>query len=370
MTDGMSKTMRVAAVQTAPVFGDVDATIDKVERLVAEASSDGARLVAFGESFIAGYPIWALVNRPVDLHPFFERHFQNSIEVPSAATDRLASIAAKYEVMLSIGINERSAVTHGTMWNSNLIFSPSGRLVNHRRKLVGTYMERVVFSPGDGFDLEPTDLDGVGVGALICGENTNTLARFALLAQGEKVHIATYPPAGVFERNAENFDMADAIRIRAAAHSFEGKVFTIAVATLPDDDAISMSTLDEESRKLATDVPPSASMIIGPRGEVLAGPLVGVEGIVTADIDFASALAPKLMHDIVGAYNRFDVFDVSISKRRYVPLRMEGLAPEPNRGERVLARSETSLAAGTATDPLEQMHPSKRLTAASGGGNS
>lgn len=313
--------LRVAAVQAAPVFGDVDATIDKVDDLVAQAKQDGADLVVFGECFVAGYPIWALVKRPVDIHPYFEEHFASGVEVPGRTCSRLAAVAAKHAVMLSIGVNERSVVSKGTMWNSNLIFNARGELVNHRRKLVGTFVERLLYAPGDAHGLEPVDLDGARIGVLICGENTNTLARFALLAQGETIHIATYPPCGVFQREAEKFDMGDAIRIRAAAHSFEGKVFTVAAATMPDDDAIARATSgDPEARTLLTSAPPSASMIIDPLGRFAAGPLVGTEGVIAADVDLRAQIAPKLMHDITGAYNRFDIFGLTVRRDRRAPI--------------------------------------------------
>ena len=313
-------TLRVAAVQAAPVFLDRESTLDKVDVLVKSAAAEGADLVVFGELFLAGYPIWALVLRPVDLHPFFERQFQNAIEVPGRECARLAAIAAKYGVLLSIGVNEKSALSMGTMWNSNLIFDRSGALINHRRKLVGTYTERLVYAPGDAAGLTAVETDGARIGMLICGENTNTLARFSLLAQGENIHIATYPPCGVFERTAKNFDITDAIRIRAAAHSFEGKVFTVAASTLPDEDAIEqVSRGDAEARDLLTAASPSASMIVGPRGELLAEPLIGEEGIVIANVDLNTCIAPKLMHDIVGAYNRFDIFELNVRQQRLNP---------------------------------------------------
>ena len=322
MSGDIYPTLRVAAVQAAPVFLDRESTLDKVDVLVKSAAAKGADLIVFGELFLAGYPIWALVLRPVDLHPFFERQFQNAIEVPGSECTRLSAIAAKYGVMLSIGVNEKSLVSMGTMWNTNLIFDRTGTLINHRRKLVGTYTERLVYAPGDAAELAPVEFDGARVGALICGENTNTLARFSLLAQGENIHIATYPPCGVFERTAKNFDITDAIRIRAAAHSFEGKVFTVAASTLPDEDAIAqVSDGDAEARDLLNAAPPSASMIVGPHGELLAGPLIGEEGIIVADMDLNDCIAPKLMHDIVGAYNRFDIFELNVRQHRLNPIR-------------------------------------------------
>jgi len=160
-------TVRVAAVQAAPIFLDLAATLDKVEALVAEAAGGGAELVAFGEAFVPGFPIWNGVLAPVDQHPFHDRLVRQSIVVPGDETERLGRLAARWGVVLSIGVNERSDVSLGQLWNSNLIFDRTGRLVNHRRKLVATWYERLTWSHGDAHDLIPAELNGWRLGALI-----------------------------------------------------------------------------------------------------------------------------------------------------------------------------------------------------------
>jgi nitrilase len=232
--------VRVAAVQAAPVFLDREATLEKLESLVADAAAQGAELVVFGETFLSGFPIWGSVLPPVDQHDLHQRLFESSITVPSGHARRLGEIAAKHGVVLSVGVNERASHSLGQVFNSNLIFDRTGQLMNHRRKLVGTWHERLTWSHGDAHHLEPVDLDGWFLGALICGENTNTLARYTLLAQGERLHIATYPPAWPFDQrtDAPEYDLAESIRLRSAAHSFEGKVFTVVAATVLDQQAI------------------------------------------------------------------------------------------------------------------------------------
>ncbi|MPZ63494.1 MAG: carbon-nitrogen hydrolase family protein [Propionibacteriales bacterium] len=322
MSEDRFPTLRVAAVQAAPVFLDREATFAKLEQLVAEAAGQGAELVAFGESFLPGFPIWNGVLAPVDQHPFFERLVRAAIAVPGPDCDRLGALARRHRVMLSVGVNERSNAGVGTLWNTNLVFDPDGRLVNHRRKLVPTWYERLTWAAGDGAGLDVVDLRGGQVGVLICGENTNTLARFALLAAGEQVHIATYPPTWPFDREpAREYDLTDAIRIRSAAHSFEGKVFTIVAATALDDDALAqVAGEDDETRRLLTGGAFPASMIVGPSGNIIAGPLVGEEGILIAEVDLAESIRLKQIHDIVGTYNRFDVFSLMVERRRLEPV--------------------------------------------------
>lgn len=314
--------LRVAAVQAAPTLFDTDATITKLEGLVREAASEGAQVIAFGESFISGFPIWANVLAPVDQHDFQMQLVESAIEVPGPEVSRLASIAREHQVGLSVGINEVSTVSVGTVWNANLIFGPDGTLLNHRRKLVATWAERLVWSHGDGHDLEPVEIKGTRLGMLLCGENTNPLARYALIAQGEEVHIAAYPPAWPFDRSdsREEYDLTESIHLRSAAHSFEGKVFNIVASTALDDRAVDLVARGDESIVKMLRSKPTASMILGPSGQYLAGPLVGDEGILYADVNPRDRIVPKQAHDVTGTYQRMDVFSFDVNKTRHVPL--------------------------------------------------
>lgn len=309
----------VAAVQAAPVFLDLEASLDKLEGLVLEAATGGAELVVFGEAFLSGFPVWNAVLAPIDQHDLHERLVAESIVVPGPETERLGRIANRNGVTLSVGVNERNPHSLGQLWNTNLIFDKNGRLVNHRRKLVATFYERLTWSHGDAHDLRPAVLDGWNLGALICGENTNTLARFALLAQGERLHIATYPPAWPFDGRTETFDydLAENIRLRSAAHAFEGKVFVVVAATTLDDVAIrEVSQGDSRIEKALTAAPP-VSMILGPDGQFVAGPLRTSEGILYAEVDLQREIIAKRAHDIVGTYNRADIFSVTMDMQRH-----------------------------------------------------
>ena len=330
-----------AAVQAAPVFLDVPATLDKLESLVAEAAGRGAGLVVFGESFVAGFPVWNGVLPPVDQHDLHQRLVEESIVVPGPDTEQLGRIAARHGVVLSVGVNERNPASLGQVWNANLIFDRDGRLVNHRRKLVATWYERLTWSHGDAHDLRPVPLGEWRLGALICGENTNTLARFTLLARGERIHIASYPPSWPFDARGDGveYDLQDSIRLRSAAHSFEGKVFSVVAATALGDDAVTAVAGDDARRKDLLTGYPTASMIIDPRGAALAGPLFGGEGILYADLDLREEIVAKQAHDIVGTYNRADIFRLHVDTRRHTPLAVDGADDGAEPGGPVLDES-------------------------------
>ncbi|HTT06827.1 MAG TPA: carbon-nitrogen hydrolase family protein [Steroidobacteraceae bacterium] len=314
---------RAAAVQAAPVFLDRDATIVRLEQWVGKAKDSGADLVVFGESYIPGFPLWNMLHAPIDQHVFYRRLFDNALAVPGPQVEQLGEIARRHGVVLSVGVTEKGAISMGAMWNTNLLFDSDGRLLNRHRKLVPTWAEKLSWADGDASNLRVEQTSTARLGALICGENTNTLARFALLAQGEQVHIATYPPAWPTRRPgaARHYDLTEAIRIRSAAHAFEGKVFNVVAACALDEQTIEdVAQGNDDVRNLLASAPPAASMILGPDGRLIAEPQVAGEGLVVAEIDVSLSIEQKQFHDLVGSYNRFDIFRLTVDQRPHQPI--------------------------------------------------
>jgi len=306
----------VAAAHVSPIYFNIEKTLEKIESYVIQAARQGAALVAFGESFLPGFPVWNLVLSPLDQHELFQRLYETSVEVPSNITEEIARVARENNIYISIGITERSKHSVGTLWNSNLVFDNKGNLKRNHRKLVPTFAEKLTWANGDGSGLEVLETTALGrVGTLICGENTNTLARFSLIAQGEQVHISTYPPCWPTSRNSHsNYSLEEAIRIRAAAHAFEGKLFNIVASCCKDPSLVQLiSEYDPSVRSVLESAPPSVSMIVGPQGETLGQPLSTKEGLVVAEIDLSQGIFWKKIHDISGGYNRFDVFHLSVN---------------------------------------------------------
>lgn len=329
--------VHVAAVHATPVFLDTHRSIDKLESHVAEAARHGAELVVFGECYLPGFPTWTGVLPPVAQHDLHKRLVNQAIVVPGPETERLGRIASRHGVVLSVGINERAEHSLGQLFNSNLIFDAEGKLVNHRRKLVATYHERLTWSHGDAYDLKPVPLNGWNLGALICGENTNTLARYSLLAQGERLHIATYPSTWPFDASTdrEDYDLTESIRIRSAAHCFEGKVFSIVAATALGEDAVEAVAKHDPSVVDHLRASQAVSLILKPTGKVITGPPKGTEEILYATLDLADEIVPKQAQDIVGTYNRFDVFQLTVDQSRQVPLRVRETIQIQDEEERV-----------------------------------
>ena len=295
------------------MFLDTDATVEKVIRLIGEAAANGARLVAFPEVFVAGYPYWSWIGNPVEGSPWFERLVRSAVEVPGPEVGKIAAAAARHKINVVIGINERNRQSIGTIYNTVLTISDEGRILGRHRKLVPTWAEKLTWAPGDGAALRVHQTSIGPLGSLACGENTNTLARFALLAQGEMVHVASYISLPVAP---PDYDMAEAIKVRAAAHSFEGKVFTVVSCSTVSEEIIQALEADfPKARELLSRKSSAFSGFLGPDGRVIGQPLIDQEGIVYAELDLSRCIQPRQMHDITGHYNRFDVFDLRVNRR-------------------------------------------------------
>jgi len=305
-----------AAVQAAPVYLDRDATIRKACALIAEAAAKGAKLVAFPEVFVPGYPYWNWIDIPFAAIPWFIRLSENSVSLDEGHLGPVCDAARRHGVTVVIGVNERSPISLGTIFNSNVTIGHDGRILGVHRKLVPTWAERLTWAGGDGSSLKVHKTPVGPLGTLACGENTNTLARYSLLSQGELVHVANYPafPFG------KNFDMPKGIQVRAGAHSFEGKVFTIVSCSVLTPEMIDMLADTPAKRALMSGKPNACSAIFGPDGTAISDMLIDDEGIVYGEIDLAACIAPKQFHDIIGHYNRFDVFNLSVDRRARGPV--------------------------------------------------
>jgi nitrilase len=310
--------VKLAAVQAAPVFLEREATVAKACRLILEAGRNGAKVVAFPEGFIPGFPQWFWfykVGSP-EAKQFYRRLFQNAVAIPSPAVDELAAAAREAGCYVVIGITEKEPGSLGTLYNTALYLGPDGRVLGKHRKLVPTAAERLVYGPGDGSTLGVVETDFGPLGSLICGENTISLARYTLLALGERIHVALWPGFAYQDCRLQH----DAIDFRCRNHAFEGKVFVISATGLISEEIRDELCRDENDRRLLVS-DGGHSSIIDPRGQFIAGPLAGGERILYADADLAVSVGAKSQHDVLGHYNRFDIFELRVNRRARPPIR-------------------------------------------------
>ncbi|EME81103.1 uncharacterized protein MYCFIDRAFT_28493 [Pseudocercospora fijiensis CIRAD86] len=327
--------VRVAACNVAPVFLDTAKTVQKTIGLIQEAARNKADLVAFPEVHVPGYPLWAAVAAPIDNHNLFGRLAEQSILINGKEMRTLQQACAQSRIFAHVGFNERSPVSVGCLWNSSVLISDEGKILCHHRKLMPTFYEKLTWSPGDGAGLKVVDTGRCGkVGGLICGENTNPLARWSLMAQGEQLHITSWPAVWPTRRLADGgkqYDNLAANRTRTSAQCFEGKVFGVMCSGYMDkemeDTIIKHSPSAAETLESLTQ---GASMFLDPSGAQIGEHIQGEEGIVYADMDLNECVEPKQFHDVVGGgYQRYDVFDVSVTRIRQSAEFALGAVQEP-----------------------------------------
>ena len=321
---------KVAAAHVAPVFLDQDATLEKACALIGEAARNGAQLIVFPETYIPAFPLWCALQAPIENHDLFCQLAAGSLRVDGPEIGKVADAARRNGIFVSLGFNEVSPISDGCLWNANLLLSDRGDMLCHHRKLVPTFYEKLVWAPGDGSGLQVSETRLGRVGMLICGENTNPLARFTLLAQGEQVHLSTYPPLWPTRDPATggNYDLKQAILIRAGAHSFEGKVFNVVASGFLDAAARDrLGRLTPEAGSILDGSPRGISVVMGPEGTPVSQILQDEEGLLYAEIDLSQTVAPKQIHDVVGGYNRFDIFKLSVDRSSRSPVAFESTDP-------------------------------------------
>lgn len=323
------ESFRIAAVQAAPVFLDLEATLDKACRLIREAADGGASLVAFPEAFLPGYPVWVWFIPPGKTHPLRElytRLHAGSVSIPGPAIQRLQDAAARAGVAVVMGVNERNAEASGsTLYNTLVYIGPDGRLMGRHRKFVPTAGERLVWGQGDGSDLEVYDFPFARVGGLLCWENYMPLARYTLAAWGAQIHVApTWDRGEPWISSMRHIAKESRCFVLGVCQAFH-------IDHIPDD----LPFKGEYLSGMEGWVNPGLSVIVDPDGKVVSGPLDGEEGILYADVASHQLVGPRWQLDSAGHYARPDVFELRFHRRPAPFLRViedegeEPGSPEP-----------------------------------------
>lgn len=354
----MGDTLRVAACHVSPIFLNAYKTTEKAISLIKEAASRGANVVVFPETYIAAFPIWSSVRAPTENHDLFQRMVHESVYADGKELESVREAARSTGTVVSIGFSEKSRFSNGCLYNSNLTIGSKGEVLVHHRKLMPTFFEKLTWSPGDGYGLRVADTKFGRIGTLICGENTNALARYTFIAQAEQVHISTWPAIwptrAQYERKethtvkdvtdsevkkSHNYDNVAANKTRAAAHCFEAKCFGVSCASYLAEDAIeaivSGASQPEVVKRTLNSMSRAATFFLDPTGAPLSSfifrlddgekqylsALQDQEGILYADMDLNDCIEGKQYHDVVGGYQRLDVFNLRVDRSRREPVR-------------------------------------------------
>jgi len=303
--------IRVAIAQ-AEVQPTLEAGLAATVRLIGDASAAGAGLVVFPETWLPGYPAWLDVCRDVSLWDHepvkrvFRRMAEESVVVPGPATDALSAAAREAGIVVVIGVTERidSGPSHGTLYNAALTFDADGRLVNHHRKLVPTYTERMVWGLGDADGLTAVETRVGRVGALVCWEHWMPLARQAMHDSGEDIHVALWPTAH------------EMLQVASRHYAFEGRCFVLVAGSLMRASGLP-TELEPHAGKVRSSgdwVLRGGSAIVGPDGRYIVEPCFDRPELIVSDIDLGRVREERMTLDVSGHYHRPELLRLEIDR--------------------------------------------------------
>lgn len=302
--------VKVAVVQAAPVAFDLDGTLEKMAALVDQAADATPDLILFPEAFVSGYPRGLdfgtrVGSRTPEGRELFRRYWASSIDIPGPAVAKLAAMARKARAHLVVGVVEREG---GTLYCSVLFLSPTGDLIGKRRKLMPTAAERLVWGQGDGSTLNVVETSLGRLAAVICWENYMPMLRMAFYAQRVQIYCA--PTA----------DDRETWLATMRHIALEGRCFVLACNqfALRSDYPRDYPALQGDDP--ATVMTRGGSCVVDPLGSVVAGPLLGSAGILTAELDLDDIPRAQLDFDVAGHYARPDVFRLSVNRRPNLPV--------------------------------------------------
>ena len=302
----LKSTCRLAVIQAEPKLFDKDACLDQALAWIRRASERQAELIVFPELFIPGYPFgmnfgFSTGQRNAAGRADWKRYYDASILVPGPETDALGAAAKAANAWVSIGVSERDEKT-GTLYNSNLIFSPEGEIVSAHRKLKPTGSERVIWGDADRGFFPMAETPWGPVASLICWESYMPLARVALYQKGLTIYLSP--------NTNDNPEWQDTIKHIA----IEGKCFFVNSDMLITKDSYpkDLQTYERDVSILPEKICRGGSCVVDPYGHYLTEPVWDEEAVILTDLDMTQVYASRMEHDPCGHYSRPDVLELRV----------------------------------------------------------
>ena len=312
---------KAAVIQAAPVFMNLQGSIEKAVRLIDEASAAGAKLIAFPECWVPGYPWWLWLGPPAWGLQFVPAYHANSMRNDGPEMAALQAAAARGGINVLMGYTE---IEGGSLYMAQALIGDAGQLLYARRKLKPTHVERSLFGEGDGSDFQVVDTTVGRVGSLCCWEHLQPLSKYAMYSMHEQVHVASWPSFTIYRGAA--YALGHQVNLAASqTYAVEGGCYVLAATAITGKDTFDMLCDTPEKRHLLNPETGQAgggfSMIFGPDGRPLCEHLPeDQEGILYAEISLPMIAVAKAAADPVGHYSRPDVVRLMVDRSRRRPV--------------------------------------------------
>lgn len=277
-----------AAVQAAPVYLDLDATVEKSCRLIDEAAAKGAKLVAFPEAFLPGYPWFAFIGHPEYTRKFYRELYKNAVEIPSLAIQKISEAARRNKVYVCTSCSEKD---NGSLYLAQLWFNPDGDLIGKHRKMRASVAERLIWGDGSGSLMPVFETEIGNLGGCMCWEHQVPLNLLAMNSQNEQVHVASWP--GYFDDE-----------ISSRYYAISTQTFVVMTSSIYSKEMKEMISLTQEQREYFDTFKSGHTCIYGPDGEPISEMVPAeTEGIAYAEIDVEKVIDYKYYIDPAGHYS-------------------------------------------------------------------
>jgi len=313
----MSETFKVAAVQAAPSFLDIEAGVRRAVEYIAEAATGGAKLVVFPETWLPGYPNHIWLGPVAWGMQFVGRYFENSVVAGSDHDRAIARAARDNNIQVSMGLSERAG---GSLYIAQWHYGEDGGIIKRRRKLKPTHVERTVFGEGDGSDLAVSETAIGRIGQLSCWEHLQPLSKYAMYAQNEQIHCAAWPNLALYEGIA--YALGHQVNNGASMiYAVEGGCFVVAACALVSKEQQDILCAGDPAREALCPVGGGYTKIYAPDGQSIGTGIAHTEeGLVTADIDLSMIAYAKAAADPAGHYSRPDVTRLMLNAKPQRPV--------------------------------------------------
>ncbi|MFK7953438.1 MAG: carbon-nitrogen hydrolase family protein [Ekhidna sp.] len=308
----MNDQLKIALAQIAPVWLNREKTIEKTLDYTAMAAGENAELVVFGEAILPGYPFWidrtngaefnSKVQKEIHAH-----YMDQAVSIEEGHLNQLCKLAKQKKIAIYLGSIERPQDRGGhSLYCSMIYVNQQGEIKSVHRKLMPTYEERLSWSPGDGHGLVTHSLPPFTVGGLNCWENWMPMARAAMYAQGEDLHISIWPGN---KRNTERLIPMIAMESRSYVAGVSG---LFGLNDIPD----SFPHTDLMKKNTKESLANGGTCLAAPDGSWVIEPFIDEERLATAVIDHQMVREERQNFDPSGHYSRPDILKLTVNKER------------------------------------------------------
>ena len=322
MSDKFPK-VKLAAVQAAPVTLDLDATVEKTCALIREAAANGANIIGFPEAFIPTYPWWLFQRDFGTQVGFYTQLYQNAIEIPSPAFQKLSACAKECGIYVCVSVTEKDG---GSLYLTQLWFNPDGDLIGKHRKMKPTGPERTVWGDGDASMMPVMQTEFGRLGGLQCWEHYIPMNIATMAAQNEQIHVSSWPigmpdPGHAFnEQQCQNGSLYYAVT---------NACFVMCCSQIWTEDMADVLCATPEQRALM-EVGHGCTAIIGPNGNILSELPRDEEGICYAEVDLHDIIPVRYLIDTAGHYSTPGMMQMYVDARKHKAVHIQGdTCPEP-----------------------------------------